>query len=57
MHAPEEHVAGHGIAPRQKLIYENLELNFLTEVDGMGAVEDVTARVFDALESTGAAAS
>jgi adenylate kinase len=28
----------------------------LTEVDGMGAVEEVTARVFTALEATGAAA-
>ena len=29
----------------------------LTEVDGMGGVDDVTARVFDALEATGATAS
>jgi adenylate kinase len=34
------------------------ERGLLVEVDGMGAVEDVTARVFDALEQTkGAAAS
>ena len=34
------------------------ERSLLVEVDGMGAVEDVTARVFDALEQTkGAAAS
>ena len=39
------------------LIEVYAEHGILTEVDGMGAVEDVTARVFDALESTGAAAS
>ena len=39
------------------LIAVYADQGLLTEVDGMGAVDEVTERVFRALESTGAAAS
>jgi adenylate kinase len=39
------------------LISVYAERGLLTEVDGMGAVDEVTARVFRALEANGAAAS
>ncbi len=38
------------------LIEVSAERGLLTEVDGMGAVDEVTARVFSALEAAGAAA-